>query len=92
MSSQANQYSSVETSKHPSHFTTVEVGDSTFTILRRYCNLRPIGSGAQGIVWYVSGYHFSWQEAYCFVYLILSDMLINIFKIFFTNFTWFYDF
>ncbi len=39
--------------KHPSQFYTVEVGDSTFTILRRYQNLRPIGSGAQGIVWYV---------------------------------------
>ena len=40
-------------SKHPSQFYTVEVGDSTFTILRRYQNLKPIGSGAQGIVWYV---------------------------------------
>uniref|UniRef100_A0A8C4Q7M4 Stress-activated protein kinase JNK n=1 Tax=Eptatretus burgeri TaxID=7764 RepID=A0A8C4Q7M4_EPTBU len=28
----------------------VEVGDSTFTVLRRYQNLKPIGSGAQGIV------------------------------------------
>lgn len=39
--------------KHPSQFYTVEVGDSTFTILKRYQNLKPIGSGAQGIVWYV---------------------------------------
>jgi len=31
-------------------FYTVEVGDSTFTILKRYQHLRPIGSGAQGIV------------------------------------------
>jgi len=31
-------------------YVTVEVGDSTFTILKRYQNLRPIGSGAQGIV------------------------------------------
>jgi len=38
-------------SKHPSQYVTVEVGDSTFTILKRYQNLRPIGSGAQGIVW-----------------------------------------
>ena len=38
-------------SKHPSQFYTVEVGDSTFTILKRYQNLKPIGSGAQGIVW-----------------------------------------
>ncbi|TMW47519.1 hypothetical protein DOY81_007401 [Sarcophaga bullata] len=29
---------------------TVEVGDTNFTILSRYQNLRPIGSGAQGIV------------------------------------------
>lgn len=29
---------------------TVEVGDSTFDILDRYSNLKPIGSGAQGIV------------------------------------------
>lgn len=36
--------------KHPSQFVTVEVGDSSFTILKRYQNLRPIGSGAQGIV------------------------------------------
>ncbi|MPC75407.1 Mitogen-activated protein kinase 10 [Portunus trituberculatus] len=32
-------------------FYTVEVGDTRFTILRRYTNLKPIGSGAQGIVW-----------------------------------------
>lgn len=36
--------------KNPSQYVTVEVGDSTFTTLRRYQNLRPIGSGAQGIV------------------------------------------
>jgi c-Jun N-terminal kinase len=34
-----------------SHFYTVEVGDTRFTILKRYQNLKPIGSGAQGIVW-----------------------------------------
>lgn len=33
---------------------TVEVGDSTFDILERYSNLKPIGSGAQGIVWSVN--------------------------------------
>lgn len=32
-------------------FYTVEVGDTRFTILKRYQNLKPIGSGAQGIVW-----------------------------------------
>ncbi|CAF3822961.1 unnamed protein product [Rotaria sp. Silwood1] len=31
-------------------FYTVEVGDTTFRVLRRYVNLRPIGSGAQGFV------------------------------------------
>ena len=44
------------TSKHPSQFYTVEVGDSTFTILKRYQNLKPIGSGAQGFVWWVNSY------------------------------------
>jgi c-Jun N-terminal kinase len=34
-----------------SMFYTVEVGDTKFTILKRYQNLKPIGSGAQGIVW-----------------------------------------
>ncbi|XP_013778244.1 stress-activated protein kinase JNK-like isoform X1 [Limulus polyphemus] len=38
------------TSKNSSMFYTVEVGDAKFTILKRYQNLRPIGSGAQGIV------------------------------------------
>ena len=33
-----------------SHFYTIEVGDTRFTILKRYQNLKPIGSGAQGIV------------------------------------------
>ncbi|KAH8376572.1 hypothetical protein KR093_000145, partial [Drosophila rubida] len=32
------------------HHYTVEVGDTNFTILSRYIKLRPIGSGAQGIV------------------------------------------
>ncbi|GAV00202.1 hypothetical protein RvY_11086 [Ramazzottius varieornatus] len=36
--------------KHPGQFYTVEVGDTRFTVLKRYQNLRPIGSGAQGIV------------------------------------------
>jgi c-Jun N-terminal kinase len=37
-------------SHKPSHFYTVEVGDTRFTILKRYQNLKPIGSGAQGVV------------------------------------------
>ena len=36
--------------KSDAEFYTVEVGDTTFRILRRYTNLRPIGSGAQGFV------------------------------------------
>ena len=34
-----------------SQYYTVGVGDTRFTILKRYQNLKPIGSGAQGIVW-----------------------------------------
>ncbi|XP_040360070.1 stress-activated protein kinase JNK isoform X2 [Ixodes scapularis] len=37
-------------SKHSSLFYTFEVNDTKFTILRRYQNLKSIGSGAQGIV------------------------------------------
>ncbi|KAG8183687.1 hypothetical protein JTE90_028050 [Oedothorax gibbosus] len=37
-------------SKISALFYTVEVGDTKFTILKRYQNLKPIGSGAQGIV------------------------------------------
>lgn len=37
--------------KREREFYSVDVGDSTFTVLKRYQNLRPIGSGAQGIVW-----------------------------------------
>jgi len=38
------------TAKSSNHFYTIEVGDTRFTILKRYQNLKPIGSGAQGIV------------------------------------------
>lgn len=44
-------------SRLTSMFYTVEVGDTKFTILKRYQNLKPIGSGAQGIVWSVSLYY-----------------------------------
>ncbi|XP_019408433.1 PREDICTED: mitogen-activated protein kinase 10 isoform X5 [Crocodylus porosus] len=40
-------------SKVDNQFYSVEVGDSTFTVLKRYQNLKPIGSGAQGIVCYL---------------------------------------
>ncbi|XP_012687697.1 mitogen-activated protein kinase 8 isoform X2 [Clupea harengus] len=36
--------------KNRKEFYSVDVGDSTFRVLKRYQNLRPIGSGAQGIV------------------------------------------
>lgn len=39
--------------KKEKEFHSVDVSDSTFTVLKRYQNLRPVGSGAQGIVWYV---------------------------------------
>ncbi|GFT69193.1 stress-activated protein kinase JNK [Nephila pilipes] len=41
---------SLAMSKLSALFYTVEVGDTKFTILKRYQNLKPIGSGAQGIV------------------------------------------
>ncbi|MBZ3880274.1 Mitogen-activated protein kinase 9 [Sciurus carolinensis] len=39
--------------KCDSQFYSVQVADSTFTVLKRYQQLKPIGSGAQGIVWYL---------------------------------------
>lgn len=39
--------------KREREYYSIDVGDSTFTVLKRYQNLRPIGSGAQGIVWWV---------------------------------------
>ncbi|PIO27489.1 hypothetical protein AB205_0209330, partial [Aquarana catesbeiana] len=36
--------------KRDNNFSVFEIGDSTFTVLKRYQNLKPIGSGAQGIV------------------------------------------
>ena len=29
----------------------IQIGDTVFTVLKRYQNLQPIGSGAQGMVW-----------------------------------------
>ena len=48
--SESNSVNSIQV-KDRSIFHTVEVGDTKFTILKRYQNLKPIGSGAQGIVW-----------------------------------------
>ncbi|MGH0153418.1 UNVERIFIED_CONTAM: hypothetical protein FKN15_025860 [Acipenser sinensis] len=36
--------------KREKEYYSLDVGDSTFTVLKRYQTLRPIGSGAQGIV------------------------------------------
>lgn len=41
-------------SEEEGQFYSVQVGDSTFTVLKRYQQLRAIGSGAQGIVWWES--------------------------------------
>ncbi|GAB1289902.1 Stress-activated protein kinase JNK [Apodemus speciosus] len=49
VSSIAKHYN-MSKSKVDNQFYSVEVGDSTFTVLKRYQNLKPIGSGAQGIV------------------------------------------
>ncbi|XP_058803445.1 stress-activated protein kinase JNK [Phymastichus coffea] len=45
-----SQDMSASRAQHAAMFYTVEVGDTKFTILKRYQNLKPIGSGAQGIV------------------------------------------
>ncbi|KAI8439099.1 hypothetical protein MSG28_012962 [Choristoneura fumiferana] len=68
--------------RHP-HFYTVEVGDTRFTILKRYQNLKPIGSGAQGIVWSIIGLlnAFTPQkslEEFQDVYLVMELMDANL--------------
>ncbi|ELK16394.1 Mitogen-activated protein kinase 10 [Pteropus alecto] len=50
-------------SKVDNQFYSVEVGDSTFTVLKRYQNLKPIGSGAQGIVCLIG-------SLFCFLQLL----------------------
>lgn len=64
-------------SKVDNQFYSVEVGDSTFTVLKRYQNLKPIGSGAQGIVWWVSALSlcFSVGFAFCISSQIASHRL-----------------
>uniref|UniRef100_A0A2P2I2L9 Stress-activated protein kinase JNK n=1 Tax=Hirondellea gigas TaxID=1518452 RepID=A0A2P2I2L9_9CRUS len=53
-SSTTKQHTPYKMSNIPQHnglqFYTVEIGDTRFSILRRYSNLKAIGSGAQGIV------------------------------------------
>lgn len=49
-------------SKSDSQFYSVQVADSTFTVLKRYQQLKPIGSGAQGIVWWVKNNLFKYEK------------------------------
>lgn len=49
-------------SKCDSQFYSVQVADSTFTVLKRYQQLKPIGSGAQGIVWWVINTLFKYEK------------------------------
>lgn len=45
------QGATMNRNKREKEYYSIDVGDSTFMVLKRYQNLRPIGSGAQGIVW-----------------------------------------
>lgn len=47
------QGATMNRNKREKEYYSIDVGDSTFMVLKRYQNLRPIGSGAQGIVWWV---------------------------------------
>ncbi len=50
--SNSQSSSSVSSASHIlDHYHMVEIGDTKLQILKRYQNLKPIGSGAQGIVW-----------------------------------------
>lgn len=46
-----SQGETMNRNKREKEYYSIDVGDSTFMVLKRYQNLRPIGSGAQGIVW-----------------------------------------
>lgn len=41
----------------PEDFYSIDIGDTKFTVLKRYQNLRPIGAGTQGIVWWDNYIH-----------------------------------
>jgi len=47
-----------------SQFYTVQVSDSVFTVLKRYQSLKPIGSGAQGMVSKISNCEFILRKKY----------------------------
>jgi hypothetical protein len=71
---------------------TVEVGDTKFTILKRYQNLKPIGSGAQGIVWWVVSQFFLVFSSYLpacpflhlFICLFASAIFVSYFNLIFS--------
>lgn len=46
----SNDFSNLSNEELNSQFYTTQVADSIFTVLKRYQNLKPIGSGAQGMV------------------------------------------
>jgi c-Jun N-terminal kinase len=46
-----NSQQSIDSKNSEKLFNCCEVGDTKFVILKRYQNLKAIGSGAQGIVW-----------------------------------------
>lgn len=66
--------------KREKEFYSVDVGDSTFTVLKRYQNLRPIGSGAQGIVWYVLELKFHLKPRALYSRHIFSSVLCMLFS------------
>ena len=78
--------------KGPSMFYTVEVGETKFTILRRYQNLKPIGSGAQGIVWWVFLFFIYLFpliitiKPFCLYFLITFSLVVTTIIIFEINF------
>lgn len=80
-------------SEEEGQFYSVQVGDSTFTVLRRYQQLRAIGSGAQGIVWWESALSLAkwglweqvkiWMKVESFVSicrLLFDQAFVSVFK------------
>nr|XP_039253581.1 mitogen-activated protein kinase 8-like [Styela clava] len=49
-SSKASDFSNLSNEELSNQYYTTQVADSIFTVLKRYQNLKPIGSGAQGMV------------------------------------------
>lgn len=59
-------------SEEEGQFYSVQVGDSTFTVLKRYQQLRVIGSGAQGIVWWEAVLLYTFIRMFVFAYLQIA--------------------